>query len=1023
MGKRRISIPLAFGINQSQDAKIAPFGYLKNATNLRIKQRGQLGVRNGFSPLVMSSGSATMVAYDLFAYKNRLCAMGDDQGNGYPTEIFEYINQAQAAWKSSDPEKARVMLNPFTNLRDVAGMPQANASIEQVDAAVGQGRICVVYKINTFAIFAVILDQETDQVLYAENLYPLLNDSSGDFKVVHSNNRFYIALKINGGLRVYRYTTLSSTSWTTHISNVSGATVSAWDMGVIATPTTGELVFAYDNAAISNLGIKVYDTSGVQVGSTITLAATDSEHISIESDQTDNTINLHTIENTDDGTLRTYNYAGTLLDGPTLTQTGLSSSICRLRAMGSLPDAVAIMTNNLTGDEAVLEIYNQDTHAQIGADRRIQNATMRSRLMAAQTPGQPIGVVWAGLVAPNLPDALQATNFIAYSSPTVHHTSKRDYIKAMDLGFLGNITRDSTTGKLCWPAAMDPGIDDNAVPSVCLLDFQSSDRRQGVQFGQHYYLSGGTPSVYDGRVNVDLGFNESPGIREITQDNNVNDHLVVGATYHYAVHWEYVTADKSVMVSPVSVGGNPGQAYTDSPSVTITAGNTGADISCNAPHHILQAVGDVAYGGTLIAVLSRTVWDASSGVPQSIFRRCQIRAINSTISAYGQDISFSDGMSDAELATQAPIYTQGERGILSGPLEQNGPQPCSYITASESRLILGGLIRSSDFQISRAAFRGETYSFSEFSQFFNQVDESIIGVQALDGAKVIYTANDIFAFAGDGPDDLGGGVVSDPSEISSQGGLIEDGWKSFLNNEKGLFYQHSRNRLMILPRGAQSPDNIGEPVQDTLDAFPQITGATRIKNDFVACFSCNNDDGDDARLLTIDFHQDQWLLDSLPLEDDAGIDCIVEYQSKLAYLSGGVVYFQRDDFADNGTDFIPTSLETNVIYPFGLGGKGLIYDIVYVGVKKSDSILTLSVSYNDGLSYTPMTASTQTGTNGSTIKTKYTTAQQLYSSVAFKLDVSGVTPGEGMIHNHIEVWVEDEWGPEELDPINNLSNA
>lgn len=1031
MAKRRVSIPLNFGVNTALDRKIAPFGWLKSATNLRIRDRGQLGPRNGFAALDMTSVSGEEVyVYDLFEYKNRLCALGDEGGNGYPTEVFEYINQSQGAWRSSDPEKTRVMLNPFTNMRDIAGIPQAEGSVTEIDAAAGGGYVCLVYKFQS-TMYGVIFKQDTDQVLYIEKLTATLLTDVINFKLFYSGQKFILAVNCeNTGITVLKYTPTADTAWSVHIATVlapSGADISAWDASIVTRPSAREIIFAAFDPGSNNISVKQYNASAVQQGSTFTVSSAGTIWVNVDSDETNNNLVLLVITGTETATITTYNFSGTIVAGPTAIFNGVNGSICRLFGQNSFGTSIAVVLNQLDGESAKTRMYAHNTHAAVGSTNTLYGYTLRSRLLRAQTPGQNTPIVHAGMVAPEPPSFENATNIISYQTQAHVMSSKRDFIKAMDgdVPHMMNITVDTITGKLCWPALIDPGIDGVAVPSVVLTDFQSSNRRQGVRFGQHYYLSGGTPSVYDGRINADLGFNEAPGIMDLTAGTSGSGNLTGGATYFYTVHWEYTLSDKSIMLSPVSVGGNAGQSISQANSVTLGGGDNQVSITATTPHHNLISIGDVLLGANVVLVISRTEWDPSLNAPKSVLRRCATVKIPSGFSNWGKPLTYVDRLSDTDLATQAPIYTQGDRGILSGPLEQNAPQPCSYITSSESRLFLGGLIRPSDVQVSREAFRGETISFSEFSNFFNQVNRNVSAVQNLDGSLLVFTEQDMYQIFGSGPDDLGGGIVQAPIEVASQGGLINNqGWRSLLKTDMGVFYQHSQNKLLVLPRGATSPQDIGEPIQGILDQYPIISGATRIKNDYLASFAVGNENNNDARLLTIDFHESQWLVDELPLETNGIIDSVVEYDSKLAYCSGGVVYYQRDDFADNGTDFIPTELITNAIYPFGLGGKGMIYDFEYIGENRSDCTLTLSVSYDDGQNWVAMSDVVYSGvTSGTTAKEQYTPANQLFSSVVFKLEVSGTDPGEGLIHNHIELWVEDESGLENLNPGQMHSNA
>jgi hypothetical protein len=232
------------------------------------------------------------------------------------------------------------------------------------------------------------------------------------------------------------------------------------------------------------------------------------------------------------------------------------------------------------------------------------------------------------------------------------------------------------------------------------------------------------------------------------------------------------------------------------------------------------------YGPDITEVISRTVWDGSKGTE---FRRTASDNVTGVGNDYGADSTIEDDTSDASLADEEVVYTQADRGAFSGPLEHDAPQPGKFIAATESRLLNAGSLRRSVFQMSKEAFLGEPFTFSEFSPFFSQVSGAIRGVASLDGARLIFTADDIFAFSGDGPDDLGGGAIGRAQDIPTPSGL-ED-WRSLLKAHDGLYFQLDDEKIYRLPRGGGAPEWIGIDVMDTLTSYPVITGAAKCRRD------------------------------------------------------------------------------------------------------------------------------------------------------------------------------------------------
>lgn len=1024
MAKRRLNIPLNFGQHGGDvDKKHAPHGWLRTAKNVRMRERGRLGTRNGYVPATMTTRNGTLVAYDLAEYRGRLLAFGSDEGDGYATETFEYVNNAADRWRGTDPYGQRVTVNPFTNLREVSGVPQSEGGNGVIDAAAGGGYVCAVYQPNdSFNAYAIIVDQDTDQVIHHEVLSSSTagggvfgGTTPSSCKIAFAGGTFYILARLlDESLKIASFTVGTSASFASFATPASGTgvVITDYDIVPVTNATTARVAVAFDRVGAIDLSILVYQSNGSQLGSTITVSGTATVHLSLEADQADNTINLYTVETTNTGRLRTFSFAGALLDGPTAVTTGVSGSICRLPAQPGFAEHVAVAVNNASSN-IVIQVIDQDAHT-VTSTTTVQQAVLRSRLLSGQTANQDIAVVFSALVAPELPGFDQATNAIFFVTPDVAHMTTRDFVKAMDPDFV-NLTEDTTTGKLCWVALRDPGVESLGVPAITLLDFQSTDRRQTAKYGGLLYMAGGTPSVYDGRIAGELGFQEVPGIISATASNSTGT-LTGGATYYYAAHWEIVLADGSLMLSPPSVGANEGESVCQqATSVTLGAADDTVTLVVTTPHSVRVALGNALYGADVTLVISRTQWNPITGTPGSVLRRAVATNVPIGMANYGKLRTVIDTTPDATLATQEPIYTQGERGIESGPLEQNAPRACSYITASESRLILGGLARSFEFQMSRAAFLSEAYSFSEFSSFFGQVSAPIVAVQSLDSARVLFTAADIFAVIGDGPDDLGGGAIGDPLEVTSQGGLREDGWRSLLKVPEGLFFQLSDDKLMLLPRGAQSPVWAGEALRTLLTSFPAITGATRVRKDHSAAFACST--ATDARVALLDFRIGEWFVDTPPLQTTRGIDAIVDYEDGLAYLSGGTVYVQSASFTDGSSTFIGTELETHPIYPFTVGGHGHCYNAMFTGEFRGACTLTLSVSLDDGVTYTALTAFALTGTAGDTIKRNWTLPDSVMGSVTFRLTTT--TSGsatEGVIFNDLTLLVEDAPGLEPLDP-------
>lgn len=1016
MARSKLPITYGFGRRDRVDPKLAPFGVLDVGQNLRVRKDGRLGMRNGYQPLDMTTADGTLVAYDLHEYRGRLCALGSDGGDGFPTDLFEYTGRADEPWRGTGVEQ-RVYLNPITNLREVAGLPQPEGGALSVDAAIGGGYVCLVYELSAGRAYAVIVDQVTDQTVHFEGLHGTGHAFEGGvdrFRVVYAGDSFYIAavsLDLSE-VMLARFTVGTDTLFAVFGSALSGSgDVAAVDICAVTNATTARLVVAYD--AGDGTDVVTYNAAGATLGTAT--AAIVAVNISVEADQGDNTINLLTIEASSEyqARLRTYNFAGTLLDGPTVIGTGstdlnenLTAYLCRLPAQTGFTEHVGVAVNT-DGDDVEVYFVEVDTHT-VTDSVVVRRAVCRSRLLSGQSANHPMAVLFSGLVGPDLATFERATNALFFVTPDIGHMPTRDYTRARDSGPV-NLGRDAVTGKLCWVVLRDPGVD-VAIPAVTLCDLQSSARRQSAQYGGLLYFAGSTPTVYDGRVNGELGFNELPGIVTVNAINGAGA-LSPNARYFYVFHWEYVLADGSVEQGPVTA---PFEASTENNDDTMLVTVTG-------PHTVRGAGGDGQYGSNIIGVLSRTVWDPITSTAGSVFRRCAVRDMRISMVNYGRDILFTDLMSDAELATQGAIYTQAARGAFSGPLEHNAPRPCAYIAATEARLLTGGLSRECDVQISKAAFFGEPFAFSEASQFFSLASGPVIGVRCLDQQRLIFTSNTILSLTGAGPDDVGGNALEPPVEIPTASGLSNP-W-AFLEGPDGLWFQLDDTKLFKIPRGGGSPEWMGIDIEDTLLLYPDIVGAAKHRRDNAAIFAANTRAAEGVfpcQLLVYDFRTQNWFTDSPPVVTALGAICSAG--DTVAFTANGVVYVQAElSFADAGGAFIPTTLRTRPLYPFGLGGYGQIYEMLVTGEVAGDCTLRTFVSYDDGSNFTELEPFDFVGLPaGVTFQRKFALPQDITSTLVVEFavvassDDAAATTSEGLIINQLDLMTEPEEGLREL---------
>lgn len=1017
MTRKIVTFPLSLGRADHIDPKLAPLGVLASVQNLRVRKDGRLASRTGYVRQAASTTTGgVLVARDLHEYAGRLIALGNDASDAFTTELFEFVNLSNVAWRGTDVS-SNPTLTYFTQPQEVAGISQVGDGIANMSAAVGGGFVALTWRtLNTNDVYCLIARQSNGQVLHREKVVTNGNRSA----ITWSVDTFYLQVsRTSGDVSIFDFTPGTDLIFQTFATPTSTVGTNAHDIVVVTNGSTWRVVSAVAEGA--NVRTRVYNSAGVQQGVT-TVTAVIAIVVSIDTDQVDNTTNLYTVSGTNTGQLRTFNTTtGAATLGPTATTVGVSGSLCRIPIIAPTAASIAVIVNDASSN-SVCQFFTQAAHA-LALTTTAQKVLCRSRPIVAGSNLQKRAVTFAGVVAPALPAVVDsfsgssvATNALFYLSDTDAMMSTRDLGNAVDLGLVSgsmggivNLQLDATTGRLGWLASRSTSLAVGglplAQPTLTLVTFKSAARRQSAQYGGLLYFAGCTVQAYDGLTLTELGYNELPGIYSATPA--AGGSLAPSAQYTYVHHWEYTRADGSLEQS------SPSQVF----QANTGPAQTRNTLSVSTPHSQRVALGGLLDGGSVVSVLSRTVWDPLSGTSGSEFRRCVVQQVPLGMANYGAPLNIVDNISDTALATQGVIYTQGERGSLSGPLPNDAPDGCTYISASSARLATSGLARSYEFQESREAFLDEPIIFSSSSSFFGKVSKPSTGIMSLDGVRVIYTRDTLYSVTGQGVNDIGAGRLPPPVEIAAASGLKD--WRSLVKVPDGIMFQLGDEKLYKMPRFGGQPVWDGVDVQDTLAAFPNIVGATLVRDDDTVVFACTNNAGNASRILSRSLRTGVWLEDTPPLVSSSGISAIVAIGDVVAYVTNGHVFLQSETgFSDDASTVITTQWKTNPLYPFGLNGYGTHHNLEVNGEFRSAGTLGLRVSYDDGVTFQTYDSFTITGlTVGATIQKKWAITQSDITSAVFEWTFTPSAPGEGLILTEASIEVDNEPGQlKQLDP-------
>jgi hypothetical protein len=956
--------PFLEGEHQEVDGKILPDGYLTRAKNVRLRKDGRWGVRADYDAIGNDTATSTdVVPRDLVGFGSALCALtapSTVSGDTTLWDIADYTGTG-AEWKPSELDSgnaSQTRLSTVTNLRTLPVFSAtgigATFSCTRMDCAAAGGVVGVVYE-DSSASTEVRFFRASDG---ANILTTFLNGARP--RIVSSGTTFFFCASTGTSILLAKFDPTTDADKTDLTAAFSALAFSSYDM--VARASGSGFWVALNTTAPTTI-LRPFNSSGV-AGSDITGPAVLYDHVAIRETAT----RVHLVSVLAAGTcqLRSYTLAGALSTGPTTVvatsdrQPGISDA-----TTGGTEAVLVAVEETATVNDVFRVIINATTHATIalglglvdsflGAKPAVGGAAGYHHVFGGlTTDGAFFSTFLQGASASTVSTVAAYTNKFAATKPSADHTPQ--------------IAKDSSTGKYYWPAFT---IDDAAIsrPQLTEFDFPSTSRRQSAQMAGLLYVGGGAVEVYDGRTVMSAGFFEKPRIVSATPSNGAGS-LPSSTTLLVALVWEERDSLGNLVESDIS----------DVVSVTMGAADDTITLVTSTPH------GQRAFGSA-IAVAYRSI----SGISQ--LRRAETGLPGATLTLLA---------SDATVRANGIIYTQAGRAALGAILPHEAPLPADYLWKFGARLLSAN---ADEAQVSKEIFPGRQVEWSGATGFLvPKISERITGVGALDARGFLFTAEHIYQFSGDGPNDAGEGRYTEPTVVPGSTGLMT--WQSLVETPIGLFFQGSNGQLWVLPRDGSPPVWIGQPVRDTLVDFPTVTSATLVTKEQLVCFTCNNSGGTDSRIVCYDLRAKTWIVDEFASATPITAAC--SYQGRLAYLSGGIVYTEKTSLTP-GT-FIEHALTTGTVNAFG-AKTGKYCTVGLVGEYRGDCDLRLRISYDDGKTYTNhgtvfQLRSAAGLTAGTTVEREWSPSIRKAQSVRF--DFQARTAGsatEGFVFNNW--WLE-----------------
>jgi hypothetical protein len=968
----RLVVPFTSGQREDVDPKVMPEGALKRVENLRMRRDGRLGVRFGYTALGLTTqGSTSVVPYDLIGWNGRLLAFGTHLSTTQPTDIYDYVAQPLFDWRPSGAVNGFTAytprLNPVSSVRDMGRLPPQGVSVTRLDAAAAGGLVCMAFQtlINFFTVTTVhVFRASDDATILTENI------TAEDARVVSVGSVFFIVGRVGAVVSLWRFNPAADEAALTALTDAfaTGDAITALDARAEA--DDGGFVVAVARST-PTIAIRRFDTAGT-VAQTITGAAAASTFLAVDSD---GVTRVHLIHVDSGGVSDLYTYlisGGALETGPT----ELFSAATTARQPGLCILGTTVMPAVDTGGDVRTDLRAANGHAQTAGSA---TSSFQTRINAKPSPVTN-GVAAFGLLGvASVDESSLVTNILRGAIEHFPCVAKDHTTGGLtEASLVPQVAHDISTGKRYWPHLI-ADADGLCTPSISEIVVATTERRQTASIDGQLYIASGALQMYDGGNLAEAGFLKAPVIISATPSAS-SGAMTPLATYAIACTFEYY--DKQ------------GRFHTSEPSevTEVTMGATHNIVTLSVARPVSwRDMRNIQPTGSVIKLVA---WQ-SLAQPDKQLLRAAATIIN------GSPASIVLSLADTVIEEEGVIYTQGSSGARSGPNPFVSPLPARYIWPSADKILSGGLPNPHQVQESRAAFPNEPITWARNLGGIGGGPERVLAVARLDERRIIWTANGLYEFTGDGLDINGVGDIGFPRRLPSPGGLHRGdlGWRSIVECSLGIFFQLAEDKIYLLPRGGGAPVWVGKPVRDTLASFPVITSATYLKRDQTVCFTCNNNAGNDAVILTFDIESGLWMTDT----ETAAIASSCDYDGRLCILVGGAVQLQNTTHPASA--FIPTVVETGTLTPFGRGGQGQLDEIQLFAEFRGACNVICSLSFDDGVSYTALTTKALTGlTVGSSVTLKWGPQRMRGDRIRLKFettDLSGAS--EGLVYNYATV--------------------
>jgi hypothetical protein len=974
-----IEFPFDSGAYEAADRKWLPNEVLAVAENVRLDRDGRLTVRPGATALSLDTMSIrSLVPYDLGNYRGALVALGSQRSSGTGMQdLFEWIGRA-SKWRAtsgdSTSNSSGQRLPTMTDIREVGTIPDQGVSVRHVSLAFGAGYVCAV--ISRAADSTVhVFDPVTNQTLLLEDVAMRLA------RVCFAGSDFWITgVDADEDIVGVNFDPLTDETLPGETTLLSNATV-VLDLAVSTFGTGWAVAWCTASSAL----VRTYSSAGASVANWTGVAA-NTEAVALAGNTTGTLLSLAYQDSSSEYWLTTFNASGAIQNGPTDIFGGAGGSGTRL-GMCFNPTGIQNFSN------ATLTITGTNELNRIGLIVHIQQST--------HTPPQGFHIDYYEARPAMAPVSLDSEEFSGWIDNrasdrelgTFHVVGNRQLPQC----FLAQQQIDTqTTGSNVVSNGCTDGVSKvyiafvqmaentgQGLPSLRAAIYEAEtsklNRRQMAEVGGELLISGGLPLTYDGRTMTDIGFAECPIISFVSEDPA--GQLEQLSTYQVKAVWKCYNGKNLVARSQPS----PPASH------TLTGANESINWIVTTPHSLKRHSVFRDQNLTVVVEVYRTIANGGNFQLDSV-------TVVDPADASAEPVAVVSDQPDSTLDENLILYSD-ESG-----LEVSAPEPFKYIWPARDRAFTGGLPTEDIWFYSDLTIpaRQVAFPFSSRLSYQRRHNQPITAVGAFEAVGVVWSKDEIAQVPGRGPERSGTGEFDSMLAVPTPGGCID--WRSLVSTPVGFFFQMAPDKLMLLTRSQQGSSAgdvqwVGQPVRDTLEAFPVITGAVHVRAQMQVAFACNASNGLSGRIIIYDLRRQQWFVDNV----GGPIAAIAELDGRLVWLSGGAI-FQQDLAPGSGT-FVSHAIQTGYIRITKNLGWGHVYRVGLLGVAVGACSVECFIDYDDGAGLRSLGTETFTGSEG-TFERLWSLAIQKTSRFSLRWVITNGSPTAALRLNAWAVEVE-----------------